>query len=202
MSASEHPSIASLPVKPGKAKLLNAAQLILESKGIEGLNSNSICTQAGVTPPTFYHHFKNKHELLRDLGQQMMDEQSAILRADTGLKIRTEDELYNASLNSITSSYTATKEFVGGYALLASMRALPVLRQVRLESMHTMSHVLTDYFIELGFDVVHDAMLVKTRLGLEFGYAAIELLFETHFANEQQVLERTAQSIVSVYGLF
>lgn len=176
--------------------------MILAEQGIESLNSNAICDAAGVKPPTFYHYFKNKHVLLRELGMKMMSEQGETLRADTGLEIKTADDLYNAVLASVTASYRATQNFLGGYALLVSLRALPELRDVRLKSHEAMTEMLTEYFEEQGLPGTHEDILIRVRLGMEFGYAAIEMLFETGFANEQQVLEHTARSIVAIYEFF
>lgn len=186
----------------GRERLLTAAQHILSTDGLVGLNSNAVVGRAGVTPPTFYHYYKNKHALLRELGERMMAEQGEVLRADTGLQINSADDLYAASLNSVAHSLRATREFTGGYALLVSLRALPELRDVRLKSHQDMAELLADYFIEQGFNLSRDDLIVRARLGIEFGYAAIELLFETDFTNEQQVLERTARSIVAIYDAF
>ena len=73
--------------KTTREALLEAAQNILADQGLEALNSNAIVEKAGVTPPTFYHYFSNKHAVLRELGVRMMDAQNEVLRADTGLMI-------------------------------------------------------------------------------------------------------------------
>lgn len=186
----------------GKSRLLTAAQKILAENGIESLNSNAVCELAGVKPPTFYHYFKNKHALLRELGMQMMADQGETLRADTGLKLKTEDELFTAIMNSLEASYRATQSFLGGYALLVSLRALPDLRDIRLKSHEQISEMLAEYFEEQNFPGAGEDILIRVRLGIEFGYAAIEMLFETGFENEQDVLEHTARSILEIYEFF
>ena len=44
-----------------KQRLLSAAQGILAESGLAAVNSNAIVERAKVTPPTFYHYFKNKN---------------------------------------------------------------------------------------------------------------------------------------------
>ena len=79
-------------------RLLEAAQDILIESGVEALNSNAIVLRAGVTPPTFYHYFSNNHALLEELGVRMMQEQSEVIRAETGLQIKTEADLQTTCL--------------------------------------------------------------------------------------------------------
>lgn len=194
-----------MPRRKGKTTreaMLEAAQDILADSGLEALNSNAIVEKAGVTPPTFYHYFSNKHVVLRELGMRMMDAQNEVLRADTGLMISTEAELEAACFNSVQKSYRMTRAFRGGYALLVSLRAIPELREVRLNSHAEMATLLTNYMIEQKLCDDFDAVVVRARLGVDMRYAAIEMLFETNFQNEQTVLEYTAKALTRVYDFF
>ncbi|KDA01406.1 TetR/AcrR family transcriptional regulator [Hyphomonas oceanitis] len=188
--------------KTTREAMLEAAQNILADSGLEALNSNAIVEKAGVTPPTFYHYFSNKYAVLRELGMQMMDAQNEVLRADTGLMISTEAELEAACFNSIQRSYRMTRAFRGGYALLVSLRAVPELKEVRLNSHAEMAELLTRYMIEQKLCNDFDSVVVRARLGVEMRYAAIEMLFETNFRNEQTVLEYTAKALTRVYDFF
>ena len=73
----------------GVERLVEAAQAILAEAGVEGVNSNAVVVRAGLTPPTFYHYFPNKHALLRELGERMLSAQSAAIRTDTGRRVET-----------------------------------------------------------------------------------------------------------------
>ncbi|KCZ53649.1 hypothetical protein HY29_16655 [Hyphomonas beringensis] len=188
--------------KTTREAMLEAAQDILADSGLEALNSNAVVEKAGVTPPTFYHYFPNKHAVLRELGMRMMDAQNEVLRADTGLMISTEAELEAACFNSIQKSYEMTRAFRGGYALLVSLRAVPELKEVRLNSHAEMAELLTNYMIEQKLCDDFDAVVVRARLGVEMRYAAIEMLFETNFRHEQTVLEYTAKALTRVYDFF
>jgi len=187
---------------PTRERLLLAAQDIMAESGLEALNSNAIVERAGVTPPSFYHYFQNKHAVLRELGTRMMLAQSEALRADTGLRITTEADLHAASLRMLRESFKVTRAFRGGYALLVSLRAIPELRDVRLESHADMSVLVAEYLKGQGLSDDFDDLVVRSRLALELAYAAIEMLFETDFANQDAVLSYTADGLVKVYGLF
>jgi AcrR family transcriptional regulator len=183
-------------------RLLEAAQDILIESGVEALNSNAIVLRAGVTPPTFYHYFSNKHALLEELGVRMMQEQSEVIRAETGLQIKTEADLQTTCLRSLRQSLKATREFRGGYVLLVSLRALPELRPVRLKYHADISVVLATYFTEQGLSDDFDGLVIRSRLALEISYAAIEMLFETDFSNEDVVLKGTAAALTRIYDFF
>ena len=187
---------------PTRERLLKAAQDILAEAGLQALNSNAIVERAGVTPPTFYHYFENKHVVLRELGTRMMDAQNEVLKRDTGLTISTEAELRAACLTSVRQSYRMTQNFRGGYALLVSLRAIPELIDVRLKSHEEMAQLLARYMVEQGLTDDFEGTLARARLGIELRYAAIEMLFETGFRHEDDVLNHTADALTSVYGFF
>ena len=44
--------------------ILRAAEHLLSTHGEEGLSIRELCTRAGVTPPTVYHHFGDKQALV------------------------------------------------------------------------------------------------------------------------------------------
>jgi TetR/AcrR family transcriptional repressor of nem operon len=46
-----------------KSKLLNAALLVIRTKGYAATTIDDICHKAGVTKGSFFHHFKSKDEL-------------------------------------------------------------------------------------------------------------------------------------------
>lgn len=185
-------------VKNTKTKLLEAAQEILAEGGLGALNSNAIVEKAGVTPPTFYHYFANKHAILEALGRLMMQAQSEVLRADTGLQISTKQELYTACRKAMHHSYRMTRDFRGGYALLVSLRAVPELRPLRLNYHIAMSVILAEYLLEQGFGDNDEDLQIRSRLGLEMAYAAIEMLIETNSKNQKQILDYTAQSLTQL----
>ncbi len=188
----------------GIERLVEAAQALLAETGVEGVNSNAVVVRAGVTPPTFYHYFPNKHALLRELGERMLSAQSAALRTDTGRRVRTPADLRDICRDMLSESLRMSRAFTGGYELLVALRAIPELRDVRLRHQERMAVLLVDYFMEQGLADHGDraALLVRAGLALHLGYAAVEMLFETGFANEAEVLDRTAEALAGALDLF
>ena len=186
----------------GVERLVEAAQAILAEAGVEGVNSNAVVVRAGLTPPTFYHYFPNKHALLRELGERMLSAQSAAIRTDTGRRVETAADLRDICRDMLSESLRMSRAFTGGFELLVALRALPELRDIRLRHQERMAVLLVDYFAEQGLTEDRDALSIRAGLALHLGYAAVEMLFETGFANEAVVLDRTAEALAGVLDLF
>lgn len=50
-----------------ETEILEAAIVILESKGLSGLTTRAVCEAAGIKSPTLYHHFGDKDGMERAL---------------------------------------------------------------------------------------------------------------------------------------
>jgi len=186
----------------GIERLIEAAKLLLAETGVEGVNSNAVAERAGLTPPTFYHYFPNKHALLRELGQRMLSAQSAAIRIDTGRRVQHAADLRDICRDMLRESLQMSRAFKGGFELLVALRAIPELRDVRLHHQERMATLLVDYFAEQGLAKDRYALMIRARLALHLGYASIEMLFETDFANEAEVLDRTAAALAGTLDLF
>jgi AcrR family transcriptional regulator len=186
----------------GMERLIEAAQMLLAETGVGSINSNAVAERAGVTPPTFYHYFPNKHALLRALGERMLNAQSAAIRSDTGRRVQTAADLRDICRDMLRESLRMSRAFTGGFELLVALRAIPDLRDVRLDHQERVAVLLVDYFAEQGLASDRDALMVRARLALHLGYAAVEMLSETDFANEPEVLDRTAAALAGTLDLF
>jgi TetR/AcrR family transcriptional repressor of nem operon len=52
------------PIKPNaRSKLLDAAMILIRTKGFAGTSVDDLCAAAGVTKGAFFHHFKSKDDL-------------------------------------------------------------------------------------------------------------------------------------------
>lgn len=51
-------------------RVLEVASAVLREEGANALTTRRVCELAGVTAPTLYHHFGDKHGLLRALAQR------------------------------------------------------------------------------------------------------------------------------------
>jgi len=128
--------------------------------------------------------------------------QTLVLRADTGLTITNEREMFDVTHRFVTNSFERTVAFEGGFALLIALRALPELAHVRLKSHADMATLIVDYFEEQGLCKDREDLLIRARVGIETNYAANEMLFETGFENRAKVHRLTAEGIVRIYDLF
>jgi AcrR family transcriptional regulator len=76
------------PVRPGGRKepdvtrqaLLNSAITLFEQFGFDATPVQRIVDDAGLTKGAFYHHFESKDDLLREIHDEFVDTQFAVLR--------------------------------------------------------------------------------------------------------------------------
>lgn len=182
-------------------KLVAMAQEVLEEVGIEGFNSNLIVERLGMTPPAFYRYFPNKYALLTELGERLMAVQNEIIE---NFEVRTDGtkKQFIEDVSGITrASVEVTRQFRGGYALMVSLRAIPELRPVRLNSHEKMAKISAEHLRKMGFADKEDILISKSRMLIEIGYGAMELLFETGFKNEQIIIESVARAHAGILGL-
>jgi AcrR family transcriptional regulator len=182
-------------------KLVAMAQEVLEEVGIEGFNSNLIVERLGMTPPAFYRYFPNKYALLTELGERLMAVQNELIE---NFEVRTDGtkKQFIEDVSGITrATVEVTRQFRGGYALLVSLRAIPELRPVRLNSHEKMAKINAENMRKMGFADKEDILISKSRMLIEIGYGAMELLFETGFKNEQIIIESVAKAHAGILGL-
>ena len=170
--------------------LLGAAQQILAEEGLEALNSNAIVERAGLTAPTFYRYFEDKHAILAVLGRELMEAQNAALETAAADMPEAPGELA-----LLRRTLEITETFEGGYALMVSLRAIPSLRPIRLASHAYVAEILTGRFLEAFPEVPRADAYDRCRLSVEIGYAAVEMLLETAECDRERVLERTAEAV-------
>ncbi|NIJ41898.1 AcrR family transcriptional regulator [Parvibaculum indicum] len=175
--------------------LLGAAQQILAEEGLEALNSNAIVERAGLTAPTFYRYFEDKHAILAVLGRELMEAQNAALETAAADMPEAPGELARLSRDLLRRTLEITETFEGGYALMVSLRAIPSLRPIRLASHAYVAEILTGRFLEAFPEVPRADAYDRCRLSVEIGYAAVEMLLETAECDRERVLERTAEAV-------
>ena len=178
--------------------LLAAAQRILNEEGLEALNSNAIVERAGLTAPTFYRYFEDKHAILAVLGRELMDAQNAALEVAAREMLDDPDRLAAGTESLLWRTLEITEGFEGGYALIVSLRAIPALRPIRLYSHTYVAEYLTERYRETFPDVGHEEAYDRCRLAVEIGYAAIEMLLETAECDRARVIERTGAAVEAV----
>ena len=193
------------PTQPRAKKtyesLLRAAQEILSASGYDGLTSNSIVAHAGLTPPAFYRYFGDKHMLLHVLAQRLLDAQNALmdehLRGDDGTLANS----VAATKNLMLAEIELTRAFTGGVELMLLMRTLPELSALRLAAHEEVSHALADEIDALFPKLPRNKIRARTRLATELYYSTVEMLFETDFRNQAEVIDRAAVALQAVIVL-
>ena len=181
--------------------LLTSAQEILDELGFEALNSNIVCQRAELTPPAFYRYFSDKYDILAVLGNRLMDVQNAVLVAGDNNIPFTRQSFIQRSIAAQHATIAVTKEFMGAYPLLVSMRAIPELRPVRINSHDKMSAVVAAQLHAQGAQGGFTELQAKCRLGIEMGYASLEMLFETDFENQEMVILGTANALFGIIDM-
>jgi AcrR family transcriptional regulator len=174
-------------------RLLAAAQAILERGGLEAVNSNAVAAEAGATPPSFYRYFRNKHDLLAELGRRLMSAQNLVIeqRVDASGYSRPFDT--QTLERVLMETFTVTRRFQGGREIISSLRAVPELLPIRLESHAHMARLIAAQSGATG-RAKADAY-ARARLAVELGYAAIEMLLEVPELDARRVLRSTALAV-------
>jgi AcrR family transcriptional regulator len=176
-------------------RLLAAGQAVLERGGLEAFNSNAVVAEAGVTPPSFYRYFKNKHEMLAELGDRLMRAQNAIVEADIAEDASLATRTVQQHERILTRTLAVTRKFRGGRAITSSLRAIPELAPIRLESHAHVARLIARQMKSSGRTKVDD--YARARLAVELGYAAVEMLLEVPQLEAKPVLRAAARSIAA-----
>ncbi len=81
--------------KNAKKQLQNAAWELMQKKGMKALRVQEICQLAGLSKMTFYYYYKNKHDIIRNVLKEWIDEKlreaKDIMYQNTAFNIRVLD---------------------------------------------------------------------------------------------------------------
>ena len=66
------------PHSDSRNKLLDAAVTLIRTRGYEATRVDDVCTAAGVTKGSFFHHFKTKEDLAHAAAQRFADRADAL----------------------------------------------------------------------------------------------------------------------------
>ncbi|HSZ51264.1 MAG TPA: helix-turn-helix domain-containing protein [Caulobacteraceae bacterium] len=175
--------------------ILTTAGALLAEVGFERLTTNLVCERAGLTPPALYRYFPNKYALLAELARRLMDAQDEVFLAwmeEGGSIAASLEEAVGKSITLRKRLIAVTRAQPGGMWILRAIRALPVLREVRVDSQNK---VLDRHFsmIRSAYPEVGDERLwTAVRLSEETTYAMIEMILEDPGLDEDQVIEETS----------
>ncbi|MBL8538684.1 MAG: TetR/AcrR family transcriptional regulator [Hyphomonadaceae bacterium] len=176
-----------------RESLIEACAALLGDVGVERLSTNLICAEAGVTPPAFYRYFRDKYEILGELGGRLMAAQNAVIEALIADRSAEVSELRLQSV--IAETIEVTRASSGGPWVLRALRAVPSLQHVRLNSHRRMAKALVRYAGRRGARAE-----LQARLMIDLGYAAIELAFDEPAMRPQAIAAEAARTLVVLAG--
>src|SRR6202012_1385622 len=159
--------------------ILATAGTLLAEIGFERLTTNLVCERAGLTPPALYRYFPNKYALLAELARRLMDAQDEGFIAwmgEGGSGVASLEEAVGKSIALRKRLIAVTRAQPGGMWILRAIRALPVLREVRVASRE---NVLDRHFILMRTifpTIAEDRLRTAVRLSEETSYAMIEMI--------------------------
>lgn len=182
--------------------ILKVAGDLLGEVGIERLSTNMICERAGLTPPALYRYFPNKYAILREMGERLMKaEDRVVFRGIAGGQLAldgTLEHVVDERAGLLTKVRRAARRVPGGEWILRVMRAVPVLQEVRITSMQTVSEELQAH-LRAAYPAVDEARLrAATLLSTALGTAANDLISDMPEL-EGQITQEYARMIALYY---
>jgi len=161
--------------------ILAAAAQLLEEVGIDSLSTNMICARANLTPPALYRYFPNKYALLRELGVRLMQvqDQAVFDWVDAGgLEAASVDEALARDFDIQKRVMEITRAQPASLWIARAMRAVPMLRQIRVESRERVADRLFAAMRPRLKNATDDELRRAIRLNIELSSAAIEMMLE------------------------
>lgn len=174
--------------------ILTSAAELLEEIGFERLSTNLICKRATLTPPALYRYFPNKYAVLKELGERLMARQNALLQNWT-LAVDDLDQLEVQIAQLLEETIRITRETPAGGWIMRSLHATPILSDVRRQSHRRVSQALSRQAIANWPDVDPGDIFLTNRLGVEIGYALVEMVFDEPELDQADLVRKTASML-------
>jgi AcrR family transcriptional regulator len=162
-----------------RQKLMLAGAELLGEVGIERISTNLVAMQAGVTPPVFYRHFRDKYDLLAALGDDLMQRQYEVLydwldrAAPAGFQ-----HLMSTHYDFMLATIRATAELPGAVWIMRALRAVPSLSDLRIASHAAVADRIANAMMPLLPDADPVEIRLRARISVEAEYAAVEMALE------------------------
>lgn len=172
--------------------ILEATGALLDEVGFENLSTNLVCKRAGLTPPAVYRYFPNKHAIMCELGERLMEKQNEAMLgifdtfAETGDIVGTIRRVMEAQIE-------VTEKMPGGNWITKSLYASPSLCEVRTQSHEMVTEELLAVATETFKIDPSDGFRRSIRLMIEVGYSVIEFLLDIPKKQRGKYLDETAE---------
>ena len=182
--------------------ILDTAGRLLDEVGLERLSTNLVCRRAGLSPPALYRYFPNKYAILRELGDRLMalQDQAVLDWIDEGgLAAETFEDEVASNVRLQERVNDITRQFPGNIYVLRALRALPILREVRMASSEMVAEKIADVMIANGHKAPRDRLIASARLTTELAYSAMEMVLEEPTRDAHQICTDVSTMIVTHY---
>mgnify|MGYP003769171107 CR=1 FL=1 len=164
-------------------QIIVATAELLEEVGFERLSTNMVCKRANITPPALYRYFPNKYAILREMGRRLMEAEDAIvfrwLESGEGDGLATVEEQIEQQMQLRKELRKVALEQPGGVIILRVMRAVPVLREVREQSVEAVVDAIYDRLCSAWPDIDQTRLRTAAILSTNLSTATNELILDT-----------------------
>ncbi len=176
---------------------------LLGEVGVERLSTNMICERAGMTPPALYRWFPNKYAILAELARRMT---TAQLEAVEGLWQQRADavEAFPEAADEIAEVLKQLNKITrgrpGGIWIMRAMRAVPMLRDIRMAFRTRLAAIIRDGLRARGVHAAPEEELdIAAHLIAEAILAADEMAAEGP-ASDVDAIAREIGWMVELYA--
>jgi AcrR family transcriptional regulator len=181
--------------------IVETAGRLLEHVGFEQLTTNLVCKEAGLTPPALYRYFPNKYAILKELGDRLMAAQDRVACAwmdgavGAGL-----DEQVARAVETQHRIIAITRAFPGNIAIIRALRAVPMLKQIRIASRDAVAEHQAAALARVYPDIPPGVMQTACQMAIELLYASMEMVLEDPAVDSTQVIEGAARAVMLYFA--
>lgn len=182
--------------------ILSVTGELLSEVGVERLSTNMICERAGITPPALYRYFPNKYAILREIGRRLMEAEDALVfdwlnQGRVSVEGPLEDVVRQRA-ELLTRVRAVASSQPGGLWIQRAMGALPVLREVRAESVRMVAGAAFAQLEESYPNASKERLHVATLLTTVLSSAANEMIIDEPEL-ERQITDEMARMTILYY---
>jgi len=182
--------------------VLSTAGELLGEVGFERLSTNLVCERAGMTPPALYRYFPNKYAILSELARRLMDAQDEAVFAwveNGGLQAASLETAVEKNRRLQQQVNEITRQIPGGIWIMRALRAVPLLRDIRIASRDKVARHISERLTETYPDVPQSELFRAARLTTEVAYAATEMVLEEPALDEARINEDVCWMVAMHY---
>ena len=174
-----------------RAALLDGAVSVIAAKGIENTKISDITEQAGLANGTFYNHFEDKAEILREVAYG--------IAAEVGRKI--DRDMANIE-DARTRVIVATSRFIAlavqepdwGAVLIGSVEHMPAVRKDMMRYLHS---DLTRGIAQKHFDIELDQFFLDQLAAL----IVVSIRTQMEAGHKTDLSAQTCENVMRMCGL-